>query len=306
MSPDQVSVHCLKRDSHGIFESRVESSTRVWGAFGESKMRIAIGVVFLSSIVAAMALGQGPTKQPEAAIQVRKLTLVSNDLSNGDWRPIAATLEGGTYQLEELQEQVRQKLRDSGYYFVRVENPQLTDVRQGTPARSADVSVKIEPGYQYRVGEVKFDGANAIPAERLKNRFSSAAGSLFNDSAVGEGIEKLRDLYESEGYADFSAVPAVAVNEAKRVIDVTIQIDEGKPYSFGQLTLDGNEPLPGAGKLLLVAWKDLEGKRYDPAVLKKWLAANASNWPNGVSGQAHAEGVADQEAHLMNIVMHFQ
>ena len=78
-----------------------------------------------------------------------------------------------------------------------------------------------------------------------------------------QGLEDLRKLYETKGYVNFAAVPETSIDESRRTIDLFVDIDEGKPYNFGQLRLEGIEPYAGAGQALLNSWKTLEGKRYN-------------------------------------------
>jgi hypothetical protein len=183
-------------------------------------MRFAMGLVLIAGMVGA-ALGQDAAKSPDAAVKVRKLTLVATDLPNADWRTAAASLEGGTYGVEDLQERIQQKLRDEGYYFAHAENPQLTNVRQEGAGRSADAAVTIEAGNQYTMGEITFKRTTQFKNEQMRSQFPIAAGSVFNGSAVSAGLEKLKALYEAQGFADVGAVPSMAVNEARHVIDIS-------------------------------------------------------------------------------------
>jgi outer membrane protein assembly factor BamA len=275
-------------------------------ASGERTMRIAIGLVFVSSLIGT-GLAQEAEKTPNNFVQVRKLMLAASDLPSGDLQPIATSLEGRTYPLDELQERIQQKLRDEGYYFARAETPQLTNVRLEGAANSADVSIQIEAGNQYRFGQITFRGTSTFPQDRLRSLFPIQAGGIFNASGVAAGLDKLKSLYEAEGYADIGAVPSIAVDEARHIIDISVEVEEGLPYLFGPLTLEGTEPSAGAGKALLTAWKELEGKRYNPEVLKKWLAANAPKVPAGAPTiHPHAEGIADPDAHLMNVRLKFE
>jgi outer membrane translocation and assembly module TamA len=273
---------------------------------GESKMRIAMSMVLCAGLAAASA-AQDAAKSSDAAVHIRKLTLAATDLPSADWRPIAASLEGGSYSADDLEDRIQQKLRDQGYYFAHVENPQFTNVHPEGPTNSADVSVAFEAGNQYAMGEITFKGATQFKKEPLRSLFPIAAGSVFNASAISAGLEKMKSMYEAQGFADVGAVPAIAVNEEHRVIDITVEVEEGYPYLFGQLTLDGAEPMPGESKRLLTAWKEVEGKRYNPEVLKKWLAVNNPKSPkNAPPIHPRAEGIADTEAHLMNVRLKFQ
>jgi outer membrane translocation and assembly module TamA len=269
-------------------------------------MRIAMSMVLFAGIAIGCP-AQDAAKSPDSTVHVRKLTLTASDLPNADWRPLAASLEGSNYSGEELQERIQQKLRDQGYYFAHTENPQLTNVHREGSTNSADVSVTIEAGNQFTMGEITFKGATQFKKEQLRSQFPIAAGSVFNASVLSAGLEKLKSMYEAEGFADVGAVPAIAVNDEHRVIDVTVEVEEGYPYLFGQLTLDGAEPMPGDSKTLLTAWKQIEGKRYNPDVLKKWLAANAPKSPKDAPPiHPRAEGMADTQAHLMNVRLVYQ
>jgi outer membrane translocation and assembly module TamA len=269
-------------------------------------MRIAMSMVLFAGIAIGCP-AQDAAKSPDSTVHVRKLTLTASDLPSADWRPLAASLEGSNYSGEELQERIQQKLRDQGYYFAHTETPQLTNVHREGSTNSADVSVTIEAGNQFTMGEISFKGATQFKKEQLRSQFPIAAGSVFNASVLSAGLEKLKSMYEAEGFADVGAVPAIAVNDEHRVIDVTVEVEEGYPYLFGQLTLDGAEPMPGDSKTLLTAWKQIEGKRYNPDVLKKWLAANAPKSPKDAPPiHPRAEGMADTQAHLMNVRLVYQ
>lgn len=273
---------------------------------GERTMRIVIIFLFASGFLLT-AIGQDAAKISTNQIKVHELTLTASDLQPADLEPIAASLEGGTYPLDELQDRVQQKLRDRGYYLARAENPQLTNAHREGSVNTADVSVQIEAGNQYRMGQIAIRGATAFPADKLKTNFTIPPGSPFNSSALNSGLEKLKSLYENAGYADVGAVPSIAVDEAQRIIDVTIEIEEGAGYNFGQLMLEGPGSNGPAGKALLAAWRSIEGKRYSPEALKKWIAANGPKTPPGAPViHPHAEGVANLETHRMNVRLKFE
>jgi outer membrane protein assembly factor BamA len=98
---------------------------------------------------------------------------------------------------------------------------------------------------------------------------------------IGKGLESLRKLYATEGYVDCVAVPEVLSDESRRTNDLVIDVDEGRPYDFGRLYLEGVEPHPGAREALMNSWKTLEGKRYNPVELQRWLLANHADWKDG-------------------------
>lgn len=262
-------------------------------------MRQAVAALLAILTLAPAALAQGASN---AVVQVRKLTLAATDQPQLDLHDLAASLEGHAYTPGDLQDRIQQKLRDDGYYFANVNAPQFANAQNG----AADVSLQIQAGDQYTTGEIAFRKAMQFPKEQMRSLFPLAAGKVFNASAVQVGIDKLKNLYEAQGFADVGAVPSIAVNEAKKVIDVSVEVEEGYPYLFGQLTLQGAEPTSGASKALLTAWSQIAGKRYNPELLKKWLAANApKSAPGAPALHPRAEGIADTDAHVMNVQLVF-
>jgi hypothetical protein len=105
----------------------------------------------------------------------------------------------------------------------------------------------------------------------MRSVFAMQRGDLCNYTGLAEGLAQLRELYGTEGYVCYVANPQTRIHALDRTIDLTIEIDEGKPYDFGRLVLDGTEPYAGAGGALLASWKTLEGKRYRPVLLERWL-----------------------------------
>jgi outer membrane protein assembly factor BamA len=256
---------------------------------------VAVAAVFALRLV---AWAQEPSESP---VQVNKLTLTSTDQPQLDLHAIATSLEGHAYAPSQLDDLIQQKLRDEGYYFAHAENPQIAKTQGG-----ADVSVQVQAGDLYTMGEITFKKTGQFSPDQMRSLFPVAAGKTFNAGAVQIGIDKLKSLYEAQGFADVGAVPSMAIDEARKVIDVSVEVEEGYPYLFGQLTVDGQEPTPGAGKTLLTAWSQLAGKRYNPESLRKWLAANApKSAPGAPAIHPRAEGIANTDAHVMNVRLVF-
>ncbi|MGO9436664.1 MAG: POTRA domain-containing protein [Terracidiphilus sp.] len=266
---------------------------------------IAIGMILLAGL-AGVAHGQDAAKAQSSPVVVRKLTVTATDKPNVDLHSMMAPLEGGSYTVEDLQDLIQRKFRDNGYYLAEVQTPQLLDVRQEGTKRLADVAAQVIVGDQYTMGQITFRATTQFKKEQMRSVFPIAAGSVFNASAISVGLEKLKGLYEAQGFADVGAVPSMALNEEKHVIDVSVEVEEGYPYLFGQLTLDGPEPVPGTSKALLAAWAEIAGRRYNPAVLQRWLAAHGpKSAPGAPALHPRAEGIANTEAHVMNVRLIF-
>jgi outer membrane translocation and assembly module TamA len=172
--------------------------------------------------------------------------------------------------------------------------------------QSADHSVSVEPGARYALGDITFQDAKAFSSDQLRRQFPLRGGELLYAAEMAKGLENLRTLYVAKGYANFGAIEKPVIDQTRRVVNIIIVINEGRPVSFGSLRLEGMEPFAGAGKSLLASWKDAQGKPYNPEVLKQWLAANTSGWPREAASSVNADFVAGSSPDVaVDILLHF-
>lgn len=232
-------------------------------------MRTAIGATLsLFSILSVTnaALGQEPT--PVAIpVQVGSITILDDDLPEVDRLYVAHTVEGRSCGPKELQERVRQSLRDIGYEDAQVETPTLTTTFHEPSRPTVDASIKVVAGAQYRLKAVRFQGDSVFSADQLRGLFPIEAGSLFSATVISKGLEQVRRLYGTKGYVDCVVVPQTVADTARRTIVLILNVDEGKPSDFGRLILMGPEPSAGTSDAMLTAWSTLQGKRYSPEIL---------------------------------------
>ena len=242
------------------------------------------------------------------SIRLRTLTLSSSTLPDPLRQKTIQGLQGIVIdpRAEELRERVRQYIRDAGYYNARVDEAQISAVPDTSAGRFADVSFHVDPGALYMLGVIRFEDGRVFTQEEMRRQFPTKTGEHFNATEVGQGLDNLRNLYAAKGYANFGAIPKPTINEVRRIVDLTIDIDEGRPVHYGRLILDGVEPRAGVGKSLVDAW-NLEGKLYSPQLLQQWLAANTSILPKDAATQVDTEFKASRDdPFVYNVVLHFQ
>jgi outer membrane protein assembly factor BamA len=206
-----------------------------------------------------------------------------------------------TYLQAEIGVRIGVALRNLGYDRSIVDEPKISFPSQGVRKGMAQVTVKVKQGTQYRLGEIHIQKATIFPSTRLRNLFSLRRGEIFNVGKIVEGLEDLRKLYETKGYVNFAAVPEESIDESRRTIDLVVDVDEGKPYNFGKLYLDGVEPYAGAGQALLNSWKTLEGKRYNSLELQHWLLAHHLDWKVGTRVSDSMKMTPDPVSPVVNV-----
>jgi outer membrane protein insertion porin family len=153
-------------------------------------------------------------------------------------------------KLEEDTERVRRALQDKGYFRAGVNDP-ITHIRnegglsfftfRPRQGKRIDIRIPVDEGERYRLGGVTFTGNTHVPnVKALRSQFPTKDGEFFNATAVGKGLDNLRKAYGSLGYINFTAVPTPRIDDAKHLVFLDIDIDEGKPFTVARIEFQGN------------------------------------------------------------------
>ncbi|HMH15560.1 MAG TPA: outer membrane protein assembly factor BamA [Edaphobacter sp.] len=153
-------------------------------------------------------------------------------------------------KLDEDTERVRQAYRDRGYFKALTSEP-TTHVRDAgginpftlRPSRGkrVDILMPVEEGDRYRLGGITFKGNKAYPnVKALRAQFAQKDGEFFNATMFSKGLEQLRKAYGEGGFINFVGTPTPRIDEAKKLIYLDIEIDEGKPFYVSRIEFTGN------------------------------------------------------------------
>ncbi len=133
-----------------------------------------------------------------------------------------------------------------GYVTARIGNPVIAyfDEKGSTPKKPRKwvrLTIPITEGDQYRVGEVKFEGLTVLKEEFVRPLFKLDTGEIYNESRLKKGYDKLRDIYGSLGYFQWTGGTKRKPDPARKVVDVTLSMEEDKRYYVGQIRFTGND-----------------------------------------------------------------
>jgi outer membrane protein insertion porin family len=153
-------------------------------------------------------------------------------------------------KLDEDTERVRQAYRDRGYFKALTSEP-TTHVRDAggvnwltlhpSKGKRIDILMPVEEGDRYKLGGITFKGNTHVPNVRvLRAQFSQKDGEYFNATLFGKGLDQLRKAYGELGYINFVGTPVPRIDEAKKLIYLDIDIDEGKPFYVSRIEFTGN------------------------------------------------------------------
>jgi outer membrane protein insertion porin family len=158
---------------------------------------------------------------------------------------------------EDLEVGVRGLYRDNGYFKVSVGDPILENIdtrnnRLGVPlvlgrtdGKAVNITIQIEEGERYRMGTLKIvsadpDKALSLKVDALKSAFPLKQGDIFSTEKVRKALENYGKIYGEYGFIDFTPEPDTEIDEANKVINLTMRFDEQKQYTVRRIDFQGN------------------------------------------------------------------
>ena len=179
-----------------------------------------------------------------------EISLATLTLSGAIWMPIADqdamvrsielktrgdSVEGVT---EEALERVTAGWQDRGYFKVHASGKAKT--LAGSHDRRIAIEVRVDEGMQYRLGEIMFKNNKIISDVATLRGFSPIKdGDVFGREEITAGLENLRKAYGELGYINFTAVPGTTFDDAKGMISLDVDLDQGKQFHVGSINIIG-------------------------------------------------------------------
>ena len=131
-----------------------------------------------------------------------------------------------------------------GYVTAQIGEPKITysEAQPGKkPKRSMHIEIPVTEGDQYRVGDLKFEGLTVFKEEPIRGLFKLKPGDVYKESSIRKGYDKLRDMYGSLGYFQWTGLTKRTPDPEKKVVDVVLAMEEDKRYYVGRIKFVGND-----------------------------------------------------------------
>jgi outer membrane protein insertion porin family len=135
-------------------------------------------------------------------------------------------------------EALRSFYQDRGFINFNVTS---TQVSISPDRRRITVTVNIDEGEQFRIGEIELAGRLIYPEEELRALLEVASGELFSRRAVTATQTAIQEKLGERGYA-FANVNAVPeINEETGTVDLTFFVDPAERVYVRSINITGNE-----------------------------------------------------------------
>lgn len=124
---------------------------------------------------------------------------------------------------------------DNGYINVRIDEPKVERKEDGLY-----VTLRIDEGEQFTIGEVGFTGDVPGGEEEAKLRITLEEGKTFKASILRDDVFRLTGYFSDQGYAFVNVEPETAVNPEKKVVNIHYRVDKGPEVYVDRVEIAGN------------------------------------------------------------------
>lgn len=183
-------------------------------------------------------------------VKVKKITILgAKKLSESTLKSNMITKEGGYFSFisgsgaykQEAFDRDTQALRyvyyNQGYIQAKIDRPQV----YVTPdKKSIYITMRVEEGEQYSVGEIDFGGDVLFAKDELYETIKLQPGKIFAYDVLYKDLSDLQAKYGDLGYAFANVIPRTRINDKDLKVDLLFEFDKGNKVYIGNINVVGN------------------------------------------------------------------
>ncbi|MFZ9086439.1 MAG: outer membrane protein assembly factor BamA, partial [Steroidobacteraceae bacterium] len=171
------------------------------------------------------------------------------------------------YSRESLQgdlEKLRSYYQDRGYANFEVES---TQVAIAPEKDDIFITVNVQEGEVYKVGEVKIAGKMVVPEEQLRQLLVVQPGQTYSRRLITQTQELMSLRLGVDGYAFAKIDPVPQANEDEKTIDLTFFVDPGSRAYVRRVNFENTSAIDD--EVLRREMRQLEGAYLSNSLLER-------------------------------------
>jgi outer membrane protein assembly factor BamA len=132
---------------------------------------------------------------------------------------------------DEAGERIRADFQERGYFQVVVHAPSSQPLSLSEGKQGILIIASVAEGEQFRLRTISIqnvtpDRALSMSTATVREQFHLRDGDVFNMTEIRAGLDRLRQMYVNQRYADVTAMPDTKIDSASKRIDLTLRITE--------------------------------------------------------------------------------
>ncbi|MDX2110292.1 MAG: outer membrane protein assembly factor BamA [Verrucomicrobiota bacterium] len=141
-------------------------------------------------------------------------------------------------KFQEDLDKLRTLYQNNGYLDVNIAESNVS--LEYPTAKTIAITIRIDEGRQYRMGNITFSGNKIYKTELLARVVRLLPGDVFSPEKLDKDLENLRDFHGIGGYLDCSIKAERKPNIESGAIDINYAIEEGGKFAVETIQIEGN------------------------------------------------------------------
>ncbi|SMC33445.1 outer membrane protein assembly factor BamA [Cellulophaga tyrosinoxydans] len=184
---------------------------------------------------------------------------------------------------------LQNKYKKKGFLNTKVT---IVTAKDTSETNAQSMVVNIKKGTKVKIGHINFEGNEKLSDNKLKKSLKKTKEKslknilkLKRSKYIPEDYEadlvKLVENYAAKGYRDARVISDTITKNGEDLIDITIKVEEGNKYYFGEIDFVGNTVY--SDRVLSQVLGIKKGDTYNGVLLKERIADNTKPDPNDLS-----------------------
>jgi len=212
---------------------------------------------------------QGDTKLPDSALK----WAMKDNRPHTFFNWIAGKDVYKQNKIKEDMDLVKKRYQEEGYMEATVGEPRTEEITKRafpfSKQKMMRLIIPVNPGYLYRVGEIRIEGNKAFAAKGLRTMVKLEPGTVYSTKMREKTVEDMSELYRNFGYLYLQITPIENLDPKNKVVNVTFNIYEGDVVYLNRLEFRGN--MYTKDKVIRREMLLFEGERFSLARFKDSL-----------------------------------
>ena len=170
-----------------------------------------------------------------------KSSTLKGEMETKKWWMFSWLTGSGRFKDDQFDDDL-DKLRD--YYreqgFLDIEIAQDKVVFSYPTKEKLVITIDVNEGRQYRVGEITFTGNKLYATNLLKRVARMKSGMIFVPSKLDKDTERVEDFYGKDGYLQTNVRILRKPNIGTGNIDIEYQVQESEKFNVESIVIEGN------------------------------------------------------------------
>lgn len=186
-------------------------------------------------------------------------------LTTGNW--VSWLTQDDQYSKQKLSgdlEKLRAYYQNQGFLEFNIDS---TQVAISPDKESVFLTININEGDKFTIGEIRFGGDLGVPVEELRSLLQVKPGDVFEREKINNSISAMTDRIGNDGYAFASINVVPEVNKETKVVDFNFIVEPGRKIYVRKINIAGNART--RDEVIRREMRQMEGAIYDTSKIAR-------------------------------------